>query len=455
MKRCWFEFWIAKAEEWSKLSHEEFEEMKKILILKINFDIALTLFALIFTAQFCFASEPDEMNRARIKPTISTIKHGEKQQFYIVVEPKRMISSYATNKVEWFVNGIPGGSKSVGTITNAGLYQAPDKKIYSVEIHIGAKVENVSNRYLWATILLDGVRPQYNMIKEWGESVENLKHLKDPQDIAIEQDGSILIVDGRIKRFSNEGAFINSISETKGEVKGSFVNPFNVALDDEGFIFVSDQSCVPPSIQVLSQDGKYIRGFGASEGIGPGKMMQTHSIAFDSEQRIYIGDIDNMRVSVFEHSGKFLQNIGRKGVKFGEFNIPHGLDLDANNDLFVVSYFGPCQKLTSDGHFLNAFAYADPPDGPVYFTDATCNRWGDVYIIVQGASTPDGGFRVVKDKNGQRVNIIKYNNNGDFIANLQLSNKDRQPVRVVAEKSGKIVVLYKGEKKIGVEVLAQ
>ena len=83
MKRCWFEFWIAKAEEWSKLSHEEFEEMKKILILKINFDIALTLFALIFTAQFCFASEPDEMNRARIKPTISTIKHGEKQQFIL------------------------------------------------------------------------------------------------------------------------------------------------------------------------------------------------------------------------------------------------------------------------------------------------------------------------------------------------------------------------------------
>lgn len=429
--------------------------MKKTFIFKINFYIALVLFALLCTVQFCFASEPDEMNRARIKPTISTIKQGEKQQFYIIVEPKRMINSYATNKVEWFVNDIPGGCKSVGTITNAGLYQAPEKKTKSSEIHISAKVENVSNRFLWATILLNGEHPQYKKIKEWGESVESLEHFKDPQDIALEQDGTILIADGRIKRFSKEGTFIEAISETKGEVHGSFVDPLNVALDDEGFVFVSDKSCVPPSIQVLSPSGKYIRGFGASEGIGPGKMMQTHSFAFDDEQRIYIGDIDNMRVSVFEHSGKFLQNIGRKGVKFGEFNIPHGLDLDANNDLFVVSYFGPCQKLTADGHFLNAFAYADPPDGPIFFTDAACDRWGDVYIIVQGASTPDGGFGIVKDENGQRVNIVKYNNNGDFIANLQLSTKDRQPIRVVTEKSGNIVVLYKGEKKIGVEIFAQ
>ena len=84
--------------------------MEKIFITKNNIYIALLVFTLIVTVQFCFASEPDEMNRARIKPTISIIKNGEKQQFYIVVEPKRMVSSYATNKVRWFVNGIPGGN---------------------------------------------------------------------------------------------------------------------------------------------------------------------------------------------------------------------------------------------------------------------------------------------------------------------------------------------------------
>ena len=53
------------------------------------------------------------------------------------------------------------------------------------------------------------------------------------------------------------------------------------------------------------------------------------------------------------------------------------------------------------------------------------------------------------------MNILKYNNNGDFIANLRLSSKDHQPVRVVTDESGKIIVLYNGEKKIGVEVLDQ
>ena len=427
--------------------------MKKNIFSRIYIHIALVLFIPSLIVQFGFSSEPDEMNRARIKPTISFVKSGGKQQFYVVVEPKRMISAYATSKVRWFVNGIPGGNKSVGTINHKGLYQAPDNKTNLSEVHIGAMVEKVSNSYLWATILLNGVPPRYKTVKDWGEPVSSLKYLRDPKDIALEQDGSILIVDGRIKRFSKEGTFITAIGGTKGDVEGSLVDPLNVALNAEGLLFTSDKRCVPPSIQVFSPDGTYIRGFGASEGIGPGKIMETHSIAFGKDQRVYIGDIDNMRVSVFSHSGEFLQNIGKKGVKFGEFNIPHGLDLDDNNDLFVVSYFGPCQKLTSDGHFLKDFAYADPPDGPIYFTDAACDRWGNVYLVVQGASTADGGFNVVKDENGERVNILKYNNNGDFIANLQLSEPGRQPVRLVVDESDRVFVLYKGEKKNGVEIL--
>ena len=61
--------------------------------------------------------EPDAMNRARIKPTLVEINPAGKQQFYIVKEPGRLTAAYATNKVKWFVNGIAGGDKTVGTIT--------------------------------------------------------------------------------------------------------------------------------------------------------------------------------------------------------------------------------------------------------------------------------------------------------------------------------------------------
>ena len=53
------------------------------------------------------------------------------------------------------------------------------------------------------------------------------------------------------------------------------------------------------------------------------------------------------------------------------------------------------------------------------------------------------------------MNIKKYNNNGDFVANLRLSSKDREPLRLVTDILGRIIVLYKGEKKIGVEFLEE
>ena len=428
--------------------------MRNIFIFKHITYIVLGMLITLLPAQNSFAAEPDAMNRARIKPTITEIKSGSEQQFYIVSEPGRLTSAYATNKVSWFVNDYPGGNEMFGTITEDGLYLAPQKVPQSSEIHICAEVKNVSNRYLWATVLLNGKRPGYKTVKEWGEDVGDSKHLKDPMAIDVESNGNILIADGTLLRFSPNGKFLNQLGYTKGDVEASMAGLINVKVDAQGNIFISDTETGTPRIQAFSQNGVYLYGFG-HKGTGPGKVMDTRGMAFDTEQRFYIGDIDNMRVNVYEHSGKFIQSIGKKGARTGEFNAPYGIALDGNNDLFVASYFGPCQKLTSDGHFILDFAYADPPDGPIYFTDVASDHWGNVYLIVWGASTPDGGFQSIMDSNGERVDIVKYNNNGDFVTNLRLSSKDHKAERIVVDRLGKIFVLYKGEKKIGVEILDQ
>ncbi len=427
--------------------------MKNIFISKRIVFFALGALTILLLAQYGFALEPDAMNRARIKPTLTEIKPGSEQQFYIVKEPGRLTAAYATNMVTWFVNGYPGGNERFGTITKNGLYRAPEKAPQSPEIHICAEVKNASNRYLLATVLLNGKRPRYKTVKEWGEKVGHSKHLKDPRAIDVESNGNILIADSVLLRFSPDGEFITQLGYAKGDVDASMAGLLNVKVDAEGHIFVSDTKTGRPRIQAFSSNGAYLYGFG-HKGAGPGRVMDTRGMAFDTEQRLYIGDVDNMRVNVYEHSGKFIQAIGKKGARPGEFNAPYGLALDDNNDLFVVSYFGPCQKLTPDGHFVLDFAFADPPAGPIFFTDAASDRWGNVYLIVKGARTPDGGFKTIKDENGERVDIVKYNNNGDFIMNLRLSSKDHKAERIVVDHLGKIVVLYKGEKKIGVELLA-
>ncbi len=426
--------------------------MTKILYYKYSFQFLLGAMVLFFLVQTGFAAQPESMTRARIKPTIKKVNTDGEQQFYVVLHARRLTPAYATNKVTWFVNGIIGGNGTFGTITQDGLYKAPSKAPKSPEIHICAEVSNASNRYLRATVLINGKRPRYKTKKEWGEKVDNVKYLMEPKALGVENNGNVLVAAGSLFRFSPDGVFINKLGYTVGDVDAAMRGILNVAVDDEGKIFVSDTNTGTPRIQVFSPNGVSLYGFG-NKGAAPGRVMDTRGMAFDSKNRLYIGDIDNPRVSVFENSGEFVQTIGKKGVFPGEFNYPYGVTLDSNDDLFVVSYFGPCQKMTSDGHFLLDFAYPDPPNGHIYLRDIASDAFGNVYIVVNGEAASSGSFKKVIDQNGHPVDIIKYNNNGDFVANLHLSSKDHNADRIVVDKSGKIYVLYNGDNKVGVEIL--
>jgi hypothetical protein len=414
----------------------------------------LPLLTLLLLINSGIAQEPDAMYRSRIKPTIVTLKSGEKQQFYAVKESTRLTAAFATNKAVWYVNGILGGDKTVGIITKEGVYTAPESLSGSPEIHISAIAKTSSNKILFATVLFNGDRPKYSTVKEWGELKDTLKHLKGAAAIVQEVDGNILIAAGKIKRFSKDGEFIKEIGESKGDYEGSLVDPTNLAIDNEGSIFVSDMRTGPPRIQAFKADGEYLYGF-APKGIREDRVMDTRGMAFNSKQQLYIGDIDNIRVSVFEHSGDFVQTISRKGALPGELNMPYGLAIDPNDDLFVASYFGPCQKFTPDGHFLKGFSFPNPPGGPIYLFDVACDRWGDVYVIVKGAQSLDGEYAEVKDAEGNRVDIVKYNNNGDFITNIQLSKEGREAIRLYVDDYGKVLVLFEGEDMNGVEFLEE
>ncbi len=401
-----------------------------------------------------FAIEPESLNRARIKPTIVNLKPGNQQQFYIVKESIRLTAAYATKKVTWYVNDIAGGNKTIGTISTEGLYQAPNQTPGSSEIHISASINTTSNKLLWATVLLNGERPVYQTVMVWGELKDSLKHFKEPKAIVKEADGNILIADGTVKRFSGNGKFINEIGEHTREYVGSIEDPVNLALDFEGNIFVIDKNTGQPRIKVYSKDGHYIYGF-APKGTSPERVMDTQGAAFNSKQQLFVGDFDNRRVSEFEHSGEFIRTIGKSGTFPGEINLPHGIAVDANDDLFVINHFGPCQKFTPDGHFLRAFSYANPPEGLAYLTDVATDGWGNVYLIAKGAQKTYGEYEVLKDEQEKRFEIIKFNNNGDFIAHIQLSKANRNALRLMVDDYGKIYVLFADKEMIGVEVLEQ
>ncbi len=394
------------------------------------------------------------LKRARISPTHVSLSAGDKQQFHVVMVTTRLTSAYNPENVVWSVNGIIGGNAKVGTISNSGLYTAPGIATGLSEIYVTGYTKGADNAVNTATVVFNGVKISYKTVLDFGEAKENSKHFKNPTAIAVDRNGNFLITDKVVLRFSPAGKFISSFGQTEGDIIGHFDGLTNITTDRSNKIFISDQKITPPRLMAFSQEGKHLYSFGV-KGAGPGMSFVTRGIAFDSKNRMYLGDVDLNRVTVFDNSGKYQFHFGKAGAGTGHFNGYYDLALDMNNDVFVANYFGPCQKYDAAGNYLFSFAQPNPPDGIIYTTDIATDSKGNVFVAVRGAERENGEFELAKDESGATVHIIKYNNNGDFLTGIALADAGKKPVRITTDKKDRLVVLYKTDKKIGVEVLAE
>ncbi len=387
------------------------------------------------------ASEPGlPVGRVRISPTIIHMEPGQQQRFKLL-KPNWLLSTTLMEGVKWSVNDIPGGNAEIGTIDSDGMYHAPKTAPTPHEIQICADADGAPNRYLWATVIIGNQPPTYKMVRDWPINRGKVRPVggdNDVHSITIDPNGNLIITDegtSHVWRYTPDGKRIGEIGlgpggSQKPMAGGHFNSPRAVAVDAQGKIFVADQS-TEGMIQVFSPDGKYLYRFGP-KGTGPGQILRPHGLQFDAKGRLFVDDVDNFRISVFEDSGKFLYSWGHGNLKLGGLNPPHGIILDKNGDVFVGSYYGPAQKFTADGEFLKAFAYPDPPDGPVYFHSIGGDRWGNIYLPVRAWKL-----------NPDSYSIAKYNNNGDFVTTLRLTAGANQHVKWVAvAKDGTVYALY-------------
>lgn len=404
------------------------------------------------------AGEPvPPTNRAEIKPSIINLQPGETRRFKVIMLATRLKAATAPQKVSWSVNDIPGGNAQVGTIDETGQYRAPSSIPSPREIHIGADVPEAANRYLFATVVIGDSRPEYKSIRIVSEPIddgsENGGHLRNPHGIGLDADGNILIADERgnsVHRYTPEGKYLGQLGHGPGERPGHFKAPRVATSDALGQIYVTDSKGDKPRVQVFDRDGKFLRMF-AEKGIQPGMILRAHGMDFDSAGRLYTVDVDNMRVNVYSPEGKFLYDWGVEGVFPGRFNAPHGLFVDRSDDVFISSYYGPAQKFNSRGDFVFDYCHGDPPDGPVYFHNSTGDKWGNAYLCVRTREGYGGQLaRGAKNK----LSLLKYNNNGDFVTDMTFTTPEHKESSAVVDDNGLIYALFEGEDVAGFEVFA-
>jgi DNA-binding beta-propeller fold protein YncE len=126
--------------------------------------------------------------------------------------------------------------------------------------------------------------------------------------IKFNPEGRVAMVFGRKQESSDEGTEpLKHVKPPLPPVDGMFRQVTDMAWDSAGNTYISD-GYINSRIAKVDKDGNWLKSWG-EPGDKPGQFNVPHSIAVDAQNNIYIADRGNRRIQVFDNEGKFLRQI--------------------------------------------------------------------------------------------------------------------------------------------------
>jgi sugar lactone lactonase YvrE len=172
------------------------------------------------------------------------------------------------------------------------------------------------------------------ILKQWGE-----KLFAWPHGIRVDRFGNLWITDGQTRngigqqvfKYAPDGRLLMTLGTrgVRGEGPDTFAGPCDVAVAENGDIFVADGH-VNSRVVKFSKDGAFIKAWG-KRGTAPGEFNLPHTIAIDSRGRVFVGDRSNNRIQIFDQDGAFID-------QWTQFGTPSGMFIAPDDTLYVVDY---------------------------------------------------------------------------------------------------------------------
>ena len=210
-----------------------------------------------------------------------------------------------------------------------------------------------------------------------------------PHGLTLDAEDNVWITDvGRqqVFKFSPDGSrLLLTLGErgVAGADQTHFNLPSDVAVLPDGSCYVSD-GYQNTRVVKFTADGRYDFEWGG-KGAGPGQFNLPHGVVVDARGRVIVCDRTNARLQVFDPRGKFLAEW--KGPLIGR---PYGVSVSADGHIFAIDGGdGPLKRLDrpraveldADGRVLDRFgAYGKGPGQFLLGHDIAVARDGSVYV---------------------------------------------------------------------------
>jgi len=191
---------------------------------------------------------------------------------------------------------------------------------------------------------------KYKLVKNWLQLPAGFK-LGNPTGIGIDTNQNIIVFHRAEREWSLFGSMPDKLIESKtvliinkdnGKLIDSwganlFIMPHGLTVDNENNIWVTDVGL--QQIFKFSHSGKLLMKLGEAKVSGNDSLHfnKPTDIAIANDGSFYVSDgYGNSRIVKFSARGKYLLEWGKNGDKEGEFNIPHGICLDRNDNVYVA-----------------------------------------------------------------------------------------------------------------------
>jgi len=167
------------------------------------------------------------------------------------------------------------------------------------------------------------------------------------------------------------------------EEPGQLARPLGIEVDKDGNVFVLDG--LAKVIFVYDRDGHYQRTIGS-----PTDINRPAGLGVNADgSRVYAVDIggssyDTHRILVYDgKSGEKLSEIGKRGNKPGELNLPRDVTVALDGSLYVVDGGNfRVQKFSPDGKFISTFGSIGRMGGQFSRPkELALDKDGNIYVV--------------------------------------------------------------------------
>lgn len=228
-----------------------------------------------------------------------------------------------------------------------------NKPLFALWTPYGIAVDSKGNLYIadgkvGAVFMFNTETKELTMIKNGVHA-----HFGDIIGLAIDDSDRLFVSDTKMHRI----LVFDKDHKTEGSIGEGMIDPGGMAVDNENrFLYVADAGLD----QVLVYDADkltLIRKMGTAGKkhslTEPGQFAAPENVAVDDDGNLYVTDMYNNRVEVFDADGNFIRAWGKSGDRPGYFSRPKGIAIDADGHVWVADgVMDILQCYTPEGQFL-------------------------------------------------------------------------------------------------------